>query len=276
MEERFLFGLVGSVLIAGVAYKKRSLSVSGGIAAIVLGTALYALGDVRWYGLLLAFFISSSWLSHRKKQEKREVEELFSKTGVRDWLQVAANGGLGLVAVLGAFISGQDDVWFAFYIGALAAAASDTWATEIGVLSRKPPRHILTGKIVTPGTSGGISRLGLGASLAGGAFIGVTALLLTIASDGKINLTYIWLGAAGGLFGSLADSVLGATWQRTYKCEVCHKETERAFHCGVQTHPLKGYTWCTNDIVNIVGTIVGGVVAVLIDVLAVLTSYVLL
>ncbi|BAU29036.1 uncharacterized protein (TIGR00297 family) [Aneurinibacillus soli] len=276
MEERFLFGLIGSVLIAGIAYKKRSLSVSGGIAAIMLGTALYTFGDVKWYGLLLAFFISSSWLSHRKKQEKREVESLFAKTGVRDWLQVAANGGLGLVAVLGAFLSGRDDVWFAFYIGVLAAAASDTWATEIGVLSRRPPRHILTGRVVTSGTSGGISRLGLVASLAGGAFIGAAALLLTIASGGEINFTYVWLGAVGGLAGSLADSVLGATWQRTYECAVCRKETERAVHCGAQTHPLKGYAWCTNDVVNIAGTIVGGVVAVFIHVLAVLTSYVFL
>ena len=55
MEERLLYGFVGSVLIAGIAYIKRSLSISGAIAAVVLGTALYALGDIKWYGLLIAF-----------------------------------------------------------------------------------------------------------------------------------------------------------------------------------------------------------------------------
>ncbi|MGZ4122927.1 MAG: DUF92 domain-containing protein, partial [Tumebacillaceae bacterium] len=52
-------GLLGSVLIAGLAYWKRSLSLSGAVAAVVVGTLLYGLGSVAWFGTLILFFVSS-------------------------------------------------------------------------------------------------------------------------------------------------------------------------------------------------------------------------
>ncbi|MMZ57125.1 hypothetical protein D1872_190420 [compost metagenome] len=258
----FLIGCAGSLFIAGAAYVKRSLSTSGAVAAVLLGTLIYALGDMRWYGLLLAFFISSSLLSHRKKEAKKDVEDLFAKSGTRDWLQVMANGGLGLVAVLSAFFWGGADGWYMFYIGVIAAVTSDTWATEIGVLAKGKPRHVLTWRKVEPGTSGGVSGLGLLASLAGGIFIGSLAMLFVWLIQQEWTFSYIAAGAFGGMVGSLADSAIGAVWQRMYRCEVCGKETERSEHCGQPTCVMKGYAWCTNDVVNILASLVGGAVAV--------------
>jgi uncharacterized protein (TIGR00297 family) len=262
MGTKFVLGFVGSVFIAGAAYLKRSLSRSGMIAAVLLGTFMYMFGDIRWYGLLIAFFVSSSLLSHRKKAAKQEVEKQFAKTGTRDWLQVAANGGLGLVAVIGAFFAGGVDVWYTFYIGVLAAVTSDTWATEIGVLSKRKPRHIFTWRKVEPGTSGGISRLGLLASLAGGIFIGGMAVLFIWFMQAEIPLRYITAGVLGGVAGSLVDSAIGAAWQQMYRCEICSKETERKIHCDHPTYVIKGCAWCTNDVVNFLASLVGGVVAI--------------
>ena len=95
----WVYGFAGSVIIAGAAYWKRSLSLSGLIAAVLLGTTMYALGSLAWFGTLIAFFISSSLLSKLRHQRKAAAESGYAKGGRRDAGQVAANGGLGFVAM---------------------------------------------------------------------------------------------------------------------------------------------------------------------------------
>ena len=70
-------------------------------------------------------------------------------------------------------------------------------------------------------------------------------------------------GAIGGLAGSLFDSLLGATVQQIYYCDVCQKDTERKIHkCGTETRSLRGWSWLNNDLVNLVASFVGGIMAV--------------
>ena len=69
--------------------------------------------------------------------------------------------------------------FIALILSALATVTADTWATELGTLSKNPPRMITTGRVVPVGTSGGISVMDTVVSLSGGLFIGVIAGLLT-------------------------------------------------------------------------------------------------
>jgi uncharacterized membrane protein len=71
-------------------------------------------------------------------------------------------------------------------------------------------------------------------------------------------------GGLGGLAGSLGDSFLGATVQQIFQCDVCQKETEKKFHCGQPTRPLRGWGWMNNDMVNFLASIFGGGTAVLV------------
>jgi uncharacterized protein (TIGR00297 family) len=267
----WLFGLVGSAGIAGAAYIKRSLSVSGFLAAVVLGTVMYALGTAVWFGSLIAFFVSSTVWSKWKKRAKEKAESGYEKSGRRDAGQVFANGGLGLLLCAANWALPHPLWWYAF-LGVMAAVTADTWATEIGGLSRRLPRSIKTGKLVPPGTSGGVSSLGLGASLVGGAFIGAVAWMLLSAIPGQaapdtvaapLRLV-VWTIIAGlsGLIGSLTDSWIGATWQQMYRCEVCSREIEQARHCGKPAVRIRGRSGWNNDAVNIVGSLAGGTAAV--------------
>ena len=258
---KILGGFFLALLVALIGWRMRALSGSGAWAAVVSGSLIFGLGGISWAVVLLTFFISSSALSKAFSRRKRDMNEKFSKGSQRDWQQVLANGGLGVILVLMYFLSPEKDwIWVA-YVGAMSAVNADTWATEVGVLSRTPPRLITTGEVVERGTSGGITPLG---SLA--AFLGsliVSAVGAFVAP--KTSAALIILGGSlGGMAGALADSLIGASVQGIYFCPTCKKETERyPLHtCGTKTLPLKGWRWISNEVVNFSCACVGAIVAV--------------
>ena len=67
-------GLLGSATISGIAYWKKSLTAGGGLAAVIVGTIVFALGSPAWYGSLIAFFISSTLWARWRQEEKRGAE----------------------------------------------------------------------------------------------------------------------------------------------------------------------------------------------------------
>lgn len=258
---QLLTGFLLATLVALAAWRLGALQPSGALAAALTGGLVFGFGGLAWAALLLVFFISSSALSKAFRRRKSGVGEKFSKGSRRDWAQVLANGGLGaLLALLYGLLAGADWPWAAF-AGAMAAANADTWATEIGVLSRRAPRLITTWKIVEMGTSGGITALGTLATLGGALLVGVIAAL---SGPGGAGLAVA--ATAGGLAGSLFDSWLGATVQAIYTCPVCKKETERhpQHTCGASTVLVRGLPWMNNDVVNFLCTAAGAVVAVVI------------
>lgn len=262
----FLIGLALAVAIALAAYRRGSLSRSGALGAVVIGTTVFGLGGWPWGVLLVAFFISSSALSHYKERRKAALAEKFSKGHQRDLAQTLANGGVGALLVIG-YALWPSPLWWAAYVGAIATVNADTWATELGVLSPRPPRLITTGRTVEPGTSGGLTLAGTGAALAGAGLIAALAALWVAVGEGLLRPAAVLLagGALAGLAGSLLDSLLGATVQAIYVCEACGKETERhpVHTCGAATRFARGLPWLDNDGVNFISAAGGAALAAL-------------
>ncbi|WP_374686390.1 DUF92 domain-containing protein [Promineifilum sp.] len=264
----FLSGFALSIVIAALAYRRGSLSRSGAVGALIVGTLIFGLGGWVWGVALAVFFISSSALSHFKEREKAAVAEKFEKGHRRDIGQVFANGGLAaLIAALSAIVPERvapAELWFFLFIGVMATVTADTWATELGTLSKAAPRLITNGRVVEVGTSGGVSLLGTGVSLAGGLLIGLTVGLLAAVSGQMVwsaALPVALIGALSGTVGSLLDSLMGATVQQIYYCDTCQKETERKVHrCGTTTRRLRGLAWFNNDLVNLLSSLGGGLV----------------
>jgi uncharacterized protein (TIGR00297 family) len=257
---QILIGFLLAILIAVLAWRAGSLSKSGAWAAVLTGGLIFGMGGLRWAILLLAFFISSSVLTRAFSKQKASLAEKFSKGSQRDWGQVLANGGLGALLAIGNYIlPDQKGIWLAF-AGAMAAVNADTWSTELGVLSLVTPRLITTGQKVERGTSGGISLVGILASLGGAALIGIAAITFPSNQSWLIPLGIVILG---GLVGSLFDSVLGAAVQAIYWCPTCNKETERhpTHTCGTPTSQIRGWSWINNDLVNFGCSIMGAIVA---------------
>ncbi|MEA3350185.1 MAG: DUF92 domain-containing protein [Chloroflexota bacterium] len=258
---QFVLGISIGVLISLLAWRVGALSSSGAVAAAISGGLIFGIGHWPWAALLLTFFVSSSALSKLFRSRKVGSSEKFAKGNQRDWAQVLANDGVGVMLVLVLiFRPDRSWIWIA-YAGAMAAVNADTWATELGVLSPKPPRLITNGQVVEAGTSGGISLMGTLASLAGAALIGAVAA----ASFPRERILFpIAAATLGGVCGSLFDSLLGATGQAIYNCPVCQKETEsHPLHsCGAETVQIRGWSWLDNDLVNFLASVVGAVIAV--------------
>lgn len=88
----WIIGAVCAFIVAGAAYAKKSLTLSGCLAAVLMGTIYYGAGNLFWFGTLLLFFITSTLLSKYRKERKQELEKSYAKTGNRDAGQVFANG----------------------------------------------------------------------------------------------------------------------------------------------------------------------------------------
>lgn len=257
----YLGGFLLSLAISLIAYRGRSLSASGVVGAIVVGTITFGLGGWRWGLLLIVFFVSSSLLTHYRRGQKQGLAEKFAKGHQRDLGQVLANGGLGAFLAIFHFFRPNDILFFAF-LGSMAAVSADTWATELGLLSPTPPRLITTGKIVPAGSSGGITLWGITASMAGAMTMGGIAGLLLAPGRTTALVSTLFLAFSGGFLGSLFDSLLGATLQGVYLCPRCGVETERVVHhCGCETTHIRGWRWFNNDLVNFATSLLGAIVA---------------
>ncbi len=259
---RILAGLALSALIGGLAYRRHSLSASGWLGALITGTLTFGLGGWTWGATLVAFFISSSALSHfRQAQKQRLAGEKFEKGGRRDLWQTLANGGLGALMALVYGLAGEPLALLIAFAGVMATVTADTWATELGVLSPTPPRMITSGRRVAPGTSGGVTALGLGASLAGALLIGLCLVLLYRLEHGVWAFLLLPAALLGGMVGSLADSLLGATLQAIYRTASGNETERRTDSAGHMLSTLRGWRWMNNDMVNMLSSLAGGLAA---------------
>lgn len=205
-----------------------------------------------WAALLIGFFITGTLLSRYKSDRKSErTASVVEKGGNRDARQVLANGGVFTAAAMMSLVSSSPG-WMALGAGAIGAAAADTWATEIGVLSASPPRSILTGLPVATGQSGGVTFSGTLGGVLGAAGM---ALIAWLVGWGNSIATAAIIGGIGGC---TLDSLLGAGPQVRRWCDHCNAATERAVHdCGTTTRVVGGLTWLNNDAVNAVSSAFG-------------------
>lgn len=254
LMELFGWAFFSSLLGYG-AYKLKSLSISGGFGAFLLGVFMFGMGGWDTMLPLMGFFFLSSVLSKLADRQSRSDMIISSKGSRRDIVQVYANGGIPLICTIAWYLSDYSVHWLYWaFLASLAAATADTWETEIGSFSKKLPFNILTLKPVARGFSGGISILGTFGGLFGAMAIGGIAVL-----NGSLawDVELVAIIVLAGFFGSIVDSILGASIQAKFICSVCSKPTEKLTHCGQPTDHVSGILWFDNDWVNLAGTLSG-------------------
>lgn len=244
-----------ALLVVAPALRFGWLSVSGAIGALAVGTVTLSAGGWGSAAVLFTFFATSSLLSRWHAGRKRRMEWLTARGTRRTAVQVLANGGVATLGMALYLLTG-DAHWWLVFAGAYAAANADTWSSEIGALSPTPPRHLLTGKPVQAGDSGGVTLWGLLAGAVGSLLVAVVAGLVYPFSAAQVAAV-----ATGGFAGSVVDSLLGASLQGRYLCTRCGQVVESARHCGSRTQHAGGWRWLSNDAVNLLCTLVGSALA---------------
>lgn len=266
--DRWFFALPGAiwilsgimVLIAIGSYVTGQLTVGGAFGAFVVGffpTWILGFGSLV---TLLFFFIATGILSKISKQLRQvDVEKIHQKVGRRDLFQVLANGLMALIAAL-LFAWSQQSAYLIMFGGAIGEAASDSFASEVGILSKQKPISIITGRPMDRGLSGAISPLGLVAALLGALLVGLVASssFFELGTQAIRATSTITLAA---LFGCLLDSVLGITLQAHYWDEATKRVTEKPV-IDNRVLPLKrGVRWIDNDMVNLISNISAALLA---------------
>ena len=184
-------------------YKKEHLSLNGFFSSTLMAGLFLGFGSQKYVLPIALFFILSTLLS---KIGSKDLHDLKS---VRNANQVFANGGVGLVlCILNHYY--QTELIYNMFLASIAAANSDTWASEIGKLSKKRPKDIISGRILNRGESGGITFIGLLGSISGAFVIATIGFFL------DVNIYYLTIVFISGFLGSIFDSILGSTLQSRF------------------------------------------------------------
>lgn len=240
-------------------YWKKSVSLSGLFAFIGISSVFIWLNLLPPLVIMAGMFASSSLFTALGKRWKKRSEEVAEKSGPRDYVQAFANLGPAIVFIL-LFFYINEPFLLAAFIGSVAGANADSWASEIGGLSRQKPVMITNFKKVPKGISGGVTLLGTLGGVAGTIFI---VVLAHICYESVVPARLLWklsvVCAIAGVVGFTLDSYLGAIGQGLYK-----DPDGRLQEYGNDDAVLeKGLRWINNDMVNFLTTATAGLIAAL-------------
>jgi uncharacterized protein (TIGR00297 family) len=189
-------GIVFAILVffSIVSFKKKALDFEGVMIANIVGLAIFLRGNIVDFFSIVIFFVLAELCTRYSRAFQKKKHE------IRTTSNILGNSGAAIIAL---FLGSQIG-----FFGAIAAALADTLSSEIGLLSKKKPVLITNFKPVKPGTDGGVTLLGCIAAVFGASVIGI----FHFAIFSNINLAIALVVA--GFFGSIADSIAGALFER--------------------------------------------------------------
>ncbi len=197
------------------------LTWDGSAAAFAVGFLIGIFGDILWLFLLLLFLLTSFFATRYRFSNKERIGVQEGLRGERRYSNVLANGLAPTAIAIFSFVAippFSKEVFGLLFVSAIAVAASDTLASELGVLS--PRTYLITTlERVRAGTNGGVSWLGQGAALLAALYTALTAWLFLSVLPGVLGqpATFpsgpllLTIPVAVGFLGCQVDSLVGAT-----------------------------------------------------------------
>ena len=205
-----------SLGLSYLAFRQRMLTAKAAVAAFAVSATVGVLGNLSWLLIILTFVLAAFLTTKFKILDKagRGLQE--GKKGERGAINVIANSLPAVVVAASSHFFANimpGSYYGVVFITSISAAASDTLASEVGVLDRGT-RLITNMKPVPTGTDGGVSAIGTLAALGGALSIALIGFMATGWLGDPVPAWSIPLIAFLGFMGSNIDSLLGATLER--------------------------------------------------------------
>ena len=227
------------LMLVSIVIPKKLLTPAGTINAWGLGVVVWGTLGWRGYGVVLFYFLVGSAVT-RIGMAQKEAEGIAEKRGgargpenVWGSAFTATICAIGVAAIKFGWL---DPSWASLlilgYVASFATKLSDTTASEVGKAYGKSTFLITTLKPVPRGTEGAISLEGTLAGIVGGILISLVAYGLDM-----ITFQGIIICTIAAFVATNVESVIGATLQSDIE-------------------------WLSNELVNVINTIVGAVVAI--------------
>uniref|UniRef100_A0A7J2TJA5 TIGR00297 family protein n=1 Tax=Archaeoglobus fulgidus TaxID=2234 RepID=A0A7J2TJA5_ARCFL len=202
LDLAFAFAL--SFILSLLALKAKIADESGLISATIVGTITILFTDIKFFLILLVFYILGSAITKYKYSLKTELGIAEPSGGARGFSNVFGNSLAPLFFAMNFGVT-KDPLFALAFISSVATALGDTMASEIGKTAKNV--YLITNfKKVNPGTSGGISAIGELSALLGCILIFLVSLLLGLA-----DLSHAIPVIISSFIGIHVDSILGAT-----------------------------------------------------------------
>ena len=229
--------IVGCILLAGLLFSigKKKLTVPAAATGALLGWIIYAGGGLTGLAMMTVFFILGTAATSWKKDRKMDIRSNAGHQNTRTTAQVLANAGVaGLAGLLGLLSKSHGPLLRIAMAGCFASATADTLSSELGMAYGRRFFNIMTGRPDRKGLDGVVSIEGLLIGAGGAALIATIFMI----GEGRNGITFLVI-TFSGVFGNWVDSVLGALFER------------------------KGQL--SNDMVNLLNTLAGALLAVLLE-----------
>ena len=210
-------GILATILLAVGAVAGRALTPYAGAVAAVFGIVIVLFVGFPYLALLVLFVAASALATRFRFAEKKQRKVQEGRSGERGVSNVVAHillpTGIAVAGGVSPSVLSASSTALLFS-SALAFGASDTFASEFGVLAGHA-KSILSGEPVPPGTNGGVSGRGQAFAVAGAATTAVVGWLLFWAFRSPAPGAVVFLPTVtlAGVAACQVDSILGELFE---------------------------------------------------------------
>jgi uncharacterized protein (TIGR00297 family) len=178
------------------------VTVSGAVVGLIGSFLVYLSAGPSIFIVLVSVFVLTAATTRFGYASKKALG-VAESTGGRAAGQVLANTAAATIAVV-LFGWTANPAFLVAGCAALAEAAADTVASEVGEALSSTARLITTGKPVPPGTDGGVSVPGTFAGIVASGIIAAVSALV-----GLVTVRAATIVVVAAVFGMVFDSILG-------------------------------------------------------------------